>query len=136
MPPVAGIFVRPGVAAAPAGAQLGATRATADRPHRSQCTTSPSGRQRGRVRTAGYAAGRERGRESIMERADRAPSLLAVSCSGGSQSALSGALWGERRIGTRLFVVVLAGVEDGGARPVDRLERGATRGQSPVAGEQ
>jgi len=28
-------------------------------------------------------------------------------------------------IGTRLFVVVLAGLEDGGARRVDRLERGA-----------
>ena len=44
------------------------------------------------------------------------PSLLAVPGSGRSQSALSGAIGCERRICARLFVVVLAGVEDGGAR--------------------
>ena|ERR1700733_2916906 len=48
--------------------------------------------------------------------ADRTPSLLAVPGSGRSQSALSGAIGYERRICARLFVLVLAGVEDGGAR--------------------
>jgi hypothetical protein len=45
---------------------------------------------------------------------------------------LSGAIRAEGKICPRLFVVVLAGLEDGGPRSVDRLERGAKSAQSTV----
>src|SRR6516165_758955 len=67
-----------------------------------------------------------------MDRTDRAPSLPAVPCAGGSQSALSGTLRTKGSISARLLVVVLTCLEDGGTRSVDRLARGATGAQSAV----
>ena len=85
-----------------------------------QATT---GRERGRVRTAGVASRRESKREPIVDRADRTASLLGAPRTGGSESALSGVLATEWRTAAGLFVVVFSGLEDGPTRSVDWMER-------------
>src|SRR5215472_9636251 len=97
MSAAAGRSPRWGMAEATAGAELRAVWATADPTQRSQCAASRSGGNRGRVRALKVAGCREPTRESAMDGAGRAPSLLEIPSPGGSQSPLSGAKRGREK---------------------------------------
>src|SRR2546430_2857493 len=69
---------------------------------RGERSTSHSGRKRGGVRTTGVAGDREPQREPVVDRADRAVSLLDLPRADRSKSPLPGALPAEWRAGTEI----------------------------------
>src|SRR5437899_1261615 len=71
----------------------------------------------------------------VVDRADRAVSLLDLPRADRSKSPLPGALPAEWRAGTGLSVVVFSGLEDGPTRSVDRMEPGAESAESAIGGE-
>src|SRR5437879_13441689 len=89
-----------------------------------------AGRKRAGVGTTGVGGDREPQREPVVDRADRAVSLLDLPRADRSKSPLPGALPAEWRAGTGLSVVVFSGLEDGPTRSVDRMEPGAEIGRA------
>src|SRR5437899_8233055 len=76
MPEAAGTPARPGLADSAAGKEFGTARTAPHSTERGERSTSHSGRKRGGVRTTGVAGDREPQREPVVDRADRAVSLL------------------------------------------------------------
>src|SRR5437667_11639292 len=92
MPEAGGRPARPGRDDSAAGKEFGTARTAPHSTGRGERSTCHSGRKRGGVRTTGVAGDREPQREPVVDRAERAVSLLDLPRADRRNSTITGAL--------------------------------------------